>query len=105
MKKILTPLFCRQAKPDGQQGDFLDDYPDELGRPRHGLIFRVSPQGKKTWVVRLRQGGRYLTRRLGGFPEMGLKEAPHEYDRLKAAGGFHAARLTFRRLGNKYVDE
>lgn len=105
MKKILTPVLCRTIRPKGETQDILDAYPDENGNPRHGFIFRISPSGKRTWVARLKRGRGYATRRLGVFPQMSLKEAREEYDRLRDAGGFDRAQLNFRQLGKKYVEE
>ncbi len=46
-----------------------------------GLLLRVSPQGRKTWMVNYRSTtGVQQQRALGKFPAMGIAEARHAAD-------------------------
>lgn len=59
---MLTDLFVRKAKP----GDHADT---------GGLYLRVSPKGKKVWILRSQKNGKNLKKSLGTYPGMGLADA------------------------------
>lgn len=49
-----------------------------------GLYFIVQPNGKKSWTVRYRAGGKHRRMTLGKYPSIGLKEARDKANEILA---------------------
>jgi hypothetical protein len=69
MKKVLTDMFIRKAKPAAQNLDVTDmDQLDCKGVLRQGFFIRISPKGRKNWYGRFPTPEGYWTRRIGSYP-------------------------------------
>lgn len=97
-------------KPEAKRYEMRDSTPGV-----RGLALRVSPQGRKTWVL-IRWDGRQMRRfTLGVFPEMSVSDAQEESERLnpEISNGHDPivekqtkrGELTFGELWVRYRDE
>ncbi|EGV18770.1 tyrosine-type recombinase/integrase [Thiocapsa marina] len=76
----LTDAKVRNAKPAGKMFKLYDE---------RGLFLMVAPEGGKLWRFRYRIDGKEKLLALGGYPDVGLKEARERRDdarKLLAAG-------------------
>ena len=64
----LTDQAVRSLRPDRGQVDYWDTSPKNFG-------VRVSPAGRKTFIVRYRTAGRYRRMSLGVYPTVSLADA------------------------------
>ena len=64
----LTDQAVRSLRPDSGQVDYWDVNPKNFG-------VRVSPAGRKTFIVRYRNAGRYRRMSLGVYPTVSLTDA------------------------------
>ena len=64
----LTDQAVRSLRPDARQVDYWDLNPKNFG-------VRISPAGRKTFVVRYRNAGRYRRMSLGVYPTVTLADA------------------------------
>ena len=64
----LTDQAVRSLRPDTRQVDYWDVNPKNFG-------VRISPAGRKTFVVRYRNAGRYRRMSLGVYPTVTLADA------------------------------
>ena len=64
----LTDQAVRSLRPDTRQVDYWDTSPKNFG-------VRVSPAGRKTFIVRYRTAGRYRRMSLGVYPTVALADA------------------------------
>ena len=64
----LTDQAVRSLRPDSRQVDYWDVNPRNFG-------VRISPAGRKTFVVRYRNAGRYRRMSLGVYPTVTLADA------------------------------
>ena len=64
----LTDQAVRSLRADSGQVDYWDVSPKNFG-------VRISPSGRKTFVVRYRAAGRYRRMSLGGYPTVSLADA------------------------------
>ena len=65
-KHRLTDLAVKTAKIKASSY-FLSD--------GDGLYLRITPAGRRSWVLRKMQGGKTITRTFGEYPAMSLKTA------------------------------
>lgn len=72
----LTEMHLRNAKPSEKPYKMQDD---------GGLYLDVAPSGTKSWRLRCWQQGKEKRVTLGRYPQMSLKEARLERDRIKNA--------------------
>lgn len=107
-KKKLNAAFVESVKPTGKQ---QTDYFDKLVP---GFSLRVNANGKKTWCVSYRFGGKWTRYTFGAFPIMLLQEAREKAkDALReAAKGINPAGKkkeernadTFDYLASEYLE-
>ena len=64
----LTDVVLRSLRPSERQIDYWDVRPTGFG-------VRLSPAGRRTFIVRYRTGGRYRRMSLGVYPMLSLAEA------------------------------
>ena len=77
-KERFTDAFIRNLAPNGDR----QTYTDEACR---GLAMRVGASGTKTWAFMSRDcHGKSRTETLGRYPDVGLKAARQEADKLRA---------------------
>ncbi len=91
---MLTDAACRNATcPEGKPRHRLSD--------AAGLYLEVASSGSKRWFVKYRFGGKERRLALGGYPEVGLKEARKARDdarRTREAGTDPVQRRRAERL-------
>ena len=93
---MLTYLQCTKAQPRDKRY-MLSDIP--------GLKLRVSPSGRKTWLVHKSEGGRRLVKTLGDFPAMSLNDARKAFRALiEAPSRPAAAGTTFGDIYGRWME-
>jgi len=67
-KRNFTPAWVAAVKPEAAPVEWCDD-------EQRGLVLRIQPTGRKTWIARYWLNGRDRGYRLGTLPELSLKAA------------------------------
>ena len=105
MAKLRTSADVRSIKDKGRHS---------VG---NGIYLLVSPRGTKNWSMRINQGGKKRERGLGGYPELGLREAQRKaaYFKDRVRLGFdpwleptleaRLAKPTFEKAARTYYSE
>ena len=78
MAKVLNQKYLNTVKP----ADKRQEIPDG---GLQGLYLIVQPNGKMSWAVRYRHGGRVLKYTIGSYPGHGLKSARVEAGKVLRA--------------------
>ncbi len=112
MQRPLTDAFLRSMKPPPTGRLEISDVRCA------GLVFRVTPNGIKSWSFRFRATGRLARATIGQYPAIGLTAARARADAMRqevAAGGNPAERRrqdragagtkTFSALAERYLAE
>lgn len=77
-RETLTELKCRNAKAR-EKDWFLSD-------PTHpGLLLKLTPAGKKIWVLRYKFKGQARKPKLGHYPDLSLADARAKAEKMRAA--------------------
>ena len=66
MRNVLTEIQIKSAKATGKAYRLSDG---------GGLELYVSPNGEKSWRLRVRRNGKDTSKKLGNYPDVSLKEA------------------------------
>ena len=72
--KPLTELQIKKAKPAEKMYKLYDG---------EGLVLRINPAGKKTWLYDYKLNNKRNTYTIGEYPLFSLKEARDKKDELK----------------------
>lgn len=94
---MLSYIQIQCAKPAEKTYDLRDD---------KGLFLRVKPNGKKFWLVSKQINGKRITKTLGYFPELGIKEARELFNNLCAVYDTQSSvsAITFNDIYNEWLD-
>lgn len=57
----------------------------------NGLYLRILPSGIKNWIANFRSDGKKISKKLGSFPELSIKEAREQLSLLKAQAKFEGS--------------
>lgn len=74
MVMALTDIQCKKAQSQDKQYKLTDG---------QGLSLLIHPNGSKYWVLRYMLDGKHKTKSLGGYPELGVKQAREAAQRFK----------------------
>ena len=79
---MLTDADCRNAtcSPDKKRARLTD---------AGGLYLEISPAGSKRWFWKYRKDGKEARMALGGYPDVGAKDARKARDTAKRSGRAH----------------
>lgn len=72
---MLTFLEIKKAQAKDKEYNLADG---------NGLYLRILPSGIKNWIANFRSDGKKISKKLGSFPELSIKEAREQLSLLKA---------------------
>lgn len=76
---MLTFLEIKKAQPKDKEYNLADG---------NGLYLRILPSGIKNWIANFRSNGKKISKKLGTFPELAIKDAREKLSLLKAQSKF-----------------
>ncbi|XAP76937.1 tyrosine-type recombinase/integrase [Citromicrobium bathyomarinum] len=81
------------------------EHPDALVT---GLRLRIGTTGRKAWIVRARNGSKVINRKIGEYPQMGVRSARRAaselIERIKSDRKEARGECTFEELGRKWIE-
>jgi len=99
--KPLTELQIKKAKPKEKMYKLYDG---------EGLVLRINPAGKKTWLYDYKLNNKRNTYTIGEYPLFSLKEARDKKDELKKLVSqgvnpkFKNKTYTFKEISDEYFE-
>lgn len=79
---MLTFLEIKKAQAKDKEYNLADG---------NGLYLRILPSGIKNWIANFRSDGKKISKKLGSFPELSIKEAREKLSLLKAQAKFEGS--------------
>ena len=79
---MLTFLEIKKAQAKDKEYNLADG---------NGLYLRILPSGIKNWIANFRSDGKKISKKLGSFPALSIKEAREQLSLLKAQAKFEGS--------------